>query len=54
MKLSVLINDEVNIFWFEKMLKIENRLFPPEGNDYLDPNYVRSLYNESKEGLFLY
>lgn len=52
MKLSVLVNDEVSTYWFEKMLKMENTLFPPEGNDYLDPDYVRALYQSSKEGLF--
>lgn len=52
MKLSVLINEEVNNYWFEKMIKMENRMFPPEGNDYLEPDYVRGLYKDHKEGLF--
>lgn len=52
MKLKVLVNEEVTHEWFEEMLKMENEIFPPEGNDYLSPEYVRNLYKENKEGLF--
>lgn len=52
MKLSVLVNDEVNELWFNRMLEMEKIIFPPEGNDYLPSDYVRSLYADSKEGLF--
>lgn len=52
MKLKTLVNDEVTAYWFEEMIKLENILFPPTGNDYLSPEYVRSLYEKSKEGLF--
>lgn len=52
MKLSVLMNDEIDQNWFEKMLEMDRRIFPVEGNDYLEPDYIRSLYKQVKEGLF--
>ena len=52
MKLSVLMNDKINQNWFEKMLEMDRRIFPAEGNDYLEPDYIRSLYKQVKEGLF--
>lgn len=52
MKLKVLVNDEVNEIWFDRMIQLEHKMFPEDGPDFLSADYLRGLYKESKDGLF--
>lgn len=51
MNLSVIMNEEITDDWMDKMIELDQKIFPPVGNDALSPDYIRSLYKDSKEGL---